>query len=910
MTGHFSILLIACATLGSLTSCAPTTPATPFGQFDLGTSSTFDFLSTVLLDEAKDPTQVANEEAKDVGFQIAATLQVASLWHNPADHNDKLLQLQLKKPFLHIKSRKAPSPDGFVTHTSNLESLKNNPFLVHWNNGEVKHLYVTEDETLSLVNLKRGVASLFQFRTFDMEAKETDVSGFCDVKYATNDGLKIEKIKSNCVAHKGVVPFMLHPDKVFGLHVNGNRKTKYVLKNDGSAVESITSSDYHEMFVIVRQEAGGAVSASQELKLTDISNSAKPIKADTLDDAVKQIGTKIGAKLAKKEILLEQEPPNCQDDCPTFAKVIRDNKENLKTSTLGSIKSASSFIKAVKIARNSKKADLVKVLNHAKYIELLPQLIDIIAAAQTVEAHNAAVEVLDFGSDGAIDLPERYLWSLSFGSQPIESVIRDLLGRTQQNVPSQKLSETLSLTVTGMTSKWLKLPGNAKKALKDDVRNWLLKKLRACDESDEECKLTNIRALKNLALPETIPTLIDLVKTGTKKICVESMKAIYGMPKSAWDIKVRDLCLRVYLQLGRRYDSSARTLAIDLLFEAGVSKEELQEMIRAMKHFITRECQEVGQYLLQRLRQVAEKQKNLVAMFKTVLLEEELNNYHVLGQRGMATAFTRDFLNTPSSNGSLVSTLELAGGILKRSVLDVVIEGGDESTAIFTMGMFAGGLSSFVTTDDAAAPPEEEESANAGMELTVMGIQVRPFVFFEGQGELMGHVWSGTGSERTPAFQALMLLHDHFELINLQNGLVAELSMTGGMSFDLAGEVQLSLWNRNAHSVVEKNAGVVMQGIITVDTSFVKSMVDFNIAMEPKLNLVSDVNFYNKVALCLQLSQPDSTVKHNIHKVERIPGSKHKLRKSKYKTFQVPGKTYALNQKNNEMCNSLFSDAQ
>lgn len=68
------------------------------------------------------------------------------------------------------------------------------------------------------------------------------------------------------------------------------------------------------------------------------------------------------------------------------------------------------------------------------------------------------------------------------------------------------------------------------------------------------------------------------------------------------------------------------------------------------------------------------------------------------------------------------------------------------------MGMFAGGLSSFVTTDEAGTP-EDDESATAGMELTVMGVQVRPFVFFEGQGELMGHVWSGTGSERTPAFQ-------------------------------------------------------------------------------------------------------------------------------------------------------------
>lgn len=78
----------------------------------------------------------------------------------------------------------------------------------------MKHLYVADDENLSLVNLKRGVASLFQFRTFDAETKESDVSGTCDVKYATTDGVRIEKIKTNCAPHNGVTPFILHPDKV------------------------------------------------------------------------------------------------------------------------------------------------------------------------------------------------------------------------------------------------------------------------------------------------------------------------------------------------------------------------------------------------------------------------------------------------------------------------------------------------------------------------------------------------------------------------------------------------------------------------------------------------------------------------------------------------------------------------
>jgi len=57
------------------------------------------------------------------------------------------------------------------------------------------------------------------------------------------------------------------------------------------------------------------------------------------------------------------------------------------------------------------------------------------------------------------------------------------------------------------------------------------------------------------------------------------------------------------------------------------------------------------------------------------------------------------------------------------------------------------------------------------------------------------------------------------------------------------------------------SAGIVLQGLMKVDTAFVKSQVEFNIAAEPRLNLVSDVNFYNKVALCLQLRQPDTAVR-------------------------------------------------
>ena len=72
----------------------------------------------------------------------------------------------------------------------------------------------------------------------------------------------------------------------------------------------------------------------------------------------------------------------------------------------------------------------------------------------------------------------------------------------------------------------------------------------------------------------------------------------------------------------------------------------------------------------------------------------------------------------------------------------------------FQLGIFAGGLSSFTSSDDEETPAEDDtEDATAGMELSLMGVQMRPIVFFVGKGDLMSLVWSGAGSERTTALQ-------------------------------------------------------------------------------------------------------------------------------------------------------------
>lgn len=124
------------------------------------------------------------------------------------------------------------------------------------------------------------------------------------------------------------------------------------------------------------------------------------------------------------------------------------------------------------------------------------------------------------------------------------------------------------------------------------------------------------------------------------------------------------------------------------------------------------------------------------------------------------------------------------------------------------MGLYSSGLTSFVSSGtDSSAENDDipaDEPVHAGMEITIQDAYLRPLQFFNGQGELMGHVWSGTASEPTPAYVATSLLHDHHELLQLQNGATVRVDVESAMSIDLNGAIQLSLWGRNAQIQVNK----------------------------------------------------------------------------------------------------------
>lgn len=111
--------------------------------------------STVLVNEPR-----SIRAGGDVGYRTTSRLNVGAIWNG--ENGEKMLKFELLYPKLHVKSRKAPSPEGFVEHSSRMESAKNKMFYATWINGKIEHLYVDPDEPLSMINYKRALVSLFQ----------------------------------------------------------------------------------------------------------------------------------------------------------------------------------------------------------------------------------------------------------------------------------------------------------------------------------------------------------------------------------------------------------------------------------------------------------------------------------------------------------------------------------------------------------------------------------------------------------------------------------------------------------------------------------------------------------------------------------------------------------------------------
>ncbi len=177
-----------------------------------------------------------------------------------------------------------------------------------------------------------------------------------------------------------------------------------------------------------------------------------------------------------------------------------------------------------------------------------------------------------------------------------------------------------------------------------------MEKLKAC--TNEDCTQLYMRVLKNLASPDMLPVILTYIDSKDKKTSVGATKALKALPASVFDDRVKEKLQRVYFQIGRRYDSSARTLALDTLLEHQPDSSFLLDVLTAVS-LGGKADSEINTYTLQRLHEFAGNDLMIRSILKQILsTRPSLNSYQVFAQNGLSTAFTRDLYRSANGNGT------------------------------------------------------------------------------------------------------------------------------------------------------------------------------------------------------------------------------------------------------------------
>lgn len=223
--------------------------------------------------------------------------------------------------------------------------------------------------------------------------------------------------------------------------------------------------------------------------------------------------------------------------------------------------------------------------------------------------------------------------ALAIATRPIEPVISDLLIVANEQFKNDKIKQSLIQTLGSLAYRYGHMPEHSyNDTIVRKVRNYFTSSLKACDT--DSCHELYINGLRNLQSPETTDQLFELALHPERSVSVAAMKALRYFPARVWTSKNIQQFRDIFFQINKRFDSSARTLALDVLFDLKPSVTELQALINYLKS--NDKAYEVKKYLLEKITMFAEECPEFREKSQNILLNDpKLNNYHIFGQKGL-----------------------------------------------------------------------------------------------------------------------------------------------------------------------------------------------------------------------------------------------------------------------------------
>lgn len=303
-------------------------------------------------------------------------------------------------------------------------------------------------------------------------------------------------------------------------------------------------------------------------------------------------------------------------------------------------------------------------------------------AANTLEAHEAVKKTIDFKDDVEADNVERYLQALAVSSRPNSAIILDLLKIAADKL-NEKIETTIVHTLGSMARRFAHFPNqNYSSEAVVKVQTYFNESIASCPDST--CYVKYLNGINNLQSVKFIDLLFEYVNDTNRGVSVAAMKALKNFPIHVWNKEHIKQFEDIFYQHEKRFDSSVRTLALDIVLSSKLSDKQLKKLLSYLKS--DDRAFEVKKYLQEMINMLSQENAELNEKVQQIIKSDKtLNNYHIIAQKGLTTALVRKHALQTPYNGTLTSIQEIYGGVLKRGAVDLTIDSADTRYSYFTV---------------------------------------------------------------------------------------------------------------------------------------------------------------------------------------------------------------------------------
>ncbi|XP_053162015.1 protein TBATA isoform X2 [Hemicordylus capensis] len=824
-------------------------------------------------------------------LQAEALVDVHLLWRNTNDAGEQLLHvqiqdLQIQHNLDHKKSQTIHSDDPSLKTSMNTTELQQ-PLFLHWNNGKVEGIYGDKAGNSLMLELKRGLVSLFQFQTESGTSTEEDISGSCQVTYAVaKDSVQKTKDLHSCIRPKFGFSSV---NKIFGIQWQPTSKTLYSV--EGSLIKSVLSEESHIISLTLKSSVGVNITSRQHLELKSQVPGSKELLGKSLQEALATLVEK------PRPVNIASDPSKrACTECPILRTYLKTLAKRKSKMNIAKASTTWHFQKVVQMLRDAKKRDIRLLLKKAPE-DMVPFCIEAAVAAQSTASLMTLSEILDFGNKRQTPLLEKFLYAAAFSPRPSKELLRLVLDKLDGKKPDVAIWETGNIVIGSLVGKLcqMKLCGQ------EDVRRGIdtvLKRLESAKEDSE--KIIFLLSLKSALLPETIPTLLRYAEEGSAAVSAAAISALQRYPTEHISSQVKMAMKRIFHQVRRSYAKISRIAAAEILMDNNPSPMDFTNILLA-----TRKLEpEMSRFLLSKIQGIIHSHHHPTKhVIKDVLKDPQINNYDILSaQAGSSICFAGPLAVT---NGTLSTFgLELLFsefGLLRKSVADFSLQSHGHQLQAAQVTIEAKGFENIL---GGSAANGEDTELMVGMSAALLDVQLRPVTFFQGYTDLMSKFLSSS-EEPISVVKGNVLLMDHQQAIPLQSGLQAVITLQGGLGLDVSAGIDVNLWEQEFKTSIET------RGALTIDFQAEVDAPNFQATIRSQTEVEMATNFntaarLSDMLMCLQLTEEQVIYGEVFSVSESSANNNNTARKGRWTT--IPGREFLLHRANSEMCKILLAE--